>query len=451
MLALLACVFVMGAPTAGEAMKAVEPARVRGTVERLASFGTRHTLSETESDVRGIGAARRWLDAELRSYGGGVRVVSEAFDVPRSARVPEGAHLVNIYGVIEGTDQAARKRAYLVVGHYDSRVAGTMDAASDAPGANDDASGTAVALEVARVLADRPLEATVIVLCTAGEEQGLLGAKHAAEASEVLRGYEVMGVLSNDIVGDPVPAPAAREGAVVPRHALADARTRVRVFSEGMGRTGDVAALARVRQLAGESDSPSRGLARFIAEVAEKEVTVVQPLLVFRPDRFLRGGDHLPFNERGIAAVRFTTVYEDYSRQHADVGEEVGADGVTRKVGDLAEFVDAEYLAEVTRLNVAAVVHLASAPSVPRDVRVVTAGLATDTTLRWSASPEGDVAGYEVVWRETTAADWEHSTDAGMATEVTIALSKDNYLFGVRAYDRDGFRSPAVFAGAAER
>jgi hypothetical protein len=206
--------------------------------------------------------------------------------------------------------------------------------------------------------------------------------------------------------------------------------------------------LATIRSLAAESDSPSRQLARFIAEVAEHEKLPVKPMLVFRHDRFLRGGDHTTFNEVGFPAVRFTEVYEDYRRQHQNVRTEVGEDGEQMLIGDLPEFVDAAYVADVTRLNAAAIVHLANAPSPPGHARIITARLSYDTTLRWERSPEPDVAGYEIVWRATTAPVWEHVKDVGDVMEATIDESKDNVFFGVRAYDRDGYRSPVAFAGA---
>jgi len=221
------------------------------------------------------------------------------------------------------------------------------------------------------------------------------------------------------------------------------------VFSEGLPRNASQEELARIRSLASESDSASRQLARFVAEIAKREQTVIQPMLVFRQDRFLRGGDHSSFNEAGFAAVRFTEVHEDYRHQHQAPRVEKGPDGTEIRFGDLPEHVDPEYLANVARLNVAALVHLANAPTPPDRVRVLTAKLEYTTTLRWNANAEPDVAGYEVVWRDTTAADWQHAQDVGNVTQATIDESKDNVFFGVRAYDRDGYKSPVAFAGAA--
>jgi Zn-dependent M28 family amino/carboxypeptidase len=417
----------------------IDAARMHAVVTRLAKFGTRHTLSDTVSPTRGIGAARNWIKSEMetasRAGGGRLQVSFEEFEQPKTNRVPKAVQVVNVVGVLPGSMPEAASRRYYVVGHYDSRNTDAMDAAGDAPGANDDASGTAVVMELARVLADAKLDATVVFLATAGEEQGLLGASyHAAQAAA--RKEDIRGVLSNDIVGDPT-GPADASGKPMSE------RARIRVFSEGVPRNPQAARLAEIRNHSAESDSPSRQLARFVAEAGSLQHTDVQAMLVFRPDRFLRGGDHSAFNDNGFPAVRFTTVYENYDRQHQNIVEKNG-----KPYGDVPEFVDAEYLADVARLNAAALIRLANAPSAPANARLLTKDLVTDTTIRWEASPEPDVAGYEVVWRETTSATWTDSKDVGAATEATLPLSKDNVFFGVRAYDRDGYRSPVVFPGS---
>lgn len=412
-------------------MAEISSARVKANVEKLVSFGTRHTLSDTESETRGIGAARRWIKGEFKSYGPGLIAFFDEFEAPRSARLPEGGTVVNVVALLPGT-MKENKRAYYVVGHYDSRNGDAMDAAGDAPGANDDASGTAVVMEIARVLADRPLESTVVFLCTAAEEQGLIGAKFHASRAATEQGLLIGGVLNNDIVGDP----SSPAGPI---------RDRIRLFSEGLPRNPTAEQLAQLRAISAESDSPSRQLARFIHETAEQEKTAIKPMLVFRPDRFLRGGDHSAFNEAGIPAVRFTVMHEWYDRQHQNVIEKEG-----RPYGDVPEFVDADYVGNVARLNAAVLVRLANAPSPPARARVLTRALQNDTTVRWEASPESDVAGYEIVWRETIAALWEHAMDAGNVSEKTIPVSKDNAFIGVRAYDRDGYRSPVSFCTAGQ-
>lgn len=412
----------------------VSPESLEDMVARLAGFGTRHTLSDTESDERGIGAARRWMAAELGRYAQGtpLTVSLDPHTQPADGRrLPNDVEIVNVVAVLPGAMEAAQDRYYYVIGHYDSRASDVMDAESDAPGANDDASGVALVMELARVMAGERFDSTLVFMATAGEEQGLYGARlHAAAARAEER--DVRAVLSNDIVGDPT----SPSGEPQP--------DKVRVFSQGLPANATEEELARIRSLGAESDSASRQLARYVRDVATWQGLSIEPLLVFRTDRFLRGGDHIAFNDEGFAAVRFSEVDETYERQHQDVRVE---DGVS--YGDLPEFVDAEYLADVTRLNGAVLAHLANAPSVPGDPRIVMAGLANDTTLRWEASPEPDVAGYEVVWRTTVSPYWEHARDVGAVTEATLPISKDNHFFGVRAYDRRGYRSPVGFAGAA--
>ena len=425
-----------------EVVAEISAERLKQDVVALAGFGTRHTLSGTESPKRGIGAARRWIKAEMeRAAAASGRAANDAMAVsfdahrvePDGKRITRPVDVVNVVAVLPGASAQAAARRYYVIGHYDSRRTDPLDEKGDSPGANDDASGTAVVIELARVLSRRRLESTVVFMATAGEEQGLLGAKgHAAAARAA--GADIRGVLNNDIVGDPT----APSGAV---H-----RGRIRVFSEAVPEGLAPEEQAALRKLAGESDSPSRQLARHVAEVAAWHDLDVQPQLVFRHDRFLRGGDHVAFNASGYPAVRFTVVEEHYDRQHQDVRSEGG-----REYGDLPAHVDGPYLAGVARVNAAALMHLANAPSSPADARLITAELTNDTTIRWSASPEPDVAGYEVLWRETTSAVWQHARDAGNATEARLPMSKDNWFFAVRSYDRDGYRSPPSFPRAAAK
>lgn len=405
----------------------VSASRLRATVDRLAAFGTRHTLSPDASG-QGIGAARRWLREELGRAGGRLQV---SFDphphAPDRRRIDTPVDVVNVVALLPGTMPEAAQRRVYVIGHYDSRASDPMDRTSDAPGANDDGSGTALVVELARVLAQAELDATVVFMATAGEEQGLLGARaHAVSAKQA--GVEIVAVLSNDIVGDPSGPGGARLD------------HEVRVFSEGLPSWIDDEGLKATRRLASTSDSTSRQVARFIDTVARWHSLPVRPRLVFRHDRFLRGGDHTAFNELGYPGVRFTEMAEDYTRQHQDLrteGEVV--------YGDRPEHVDASYLAGVARLNLAALVHLANAPAAPTATLVVD-GLTTDTTLRWSAAAQPDVAGYEVVWRRTTSPTWTHVQDVGNETRTTLPLHKDDWFFGVRAYDREGYRSPVAFA-----
>lgn len=430
--------------TPSRVMDAVDPDQVQMTIDQLVSFGTRHTMSETDSDTRGIGAARRWVKSQFESNIKGhgkegenaPRVYFDSHTVePDGRRITEPVEVVNVICEIPGVSPESRNRLYYVLAHLDSRASGANDSTSDAPGANDDGSGVAALVELSRVLSSEHLDSTIILMATSGEEQGLFGARlHAQQAIE--SGKDIRGVLNNDTVGDPT--------GVLPDQ---DGRKEIRVFSEGIPASilsledDQIGSAARRLRLYGtESDSTSRQLARFIADVAKLHYTTVQPKLIFRPDRFLRGGDHTPFNELGMAAIRFCEVYENYDHQHQDVREE---DGV--QFGDLAEYVDAEYLADVTRLNAAVLVHLTNSPSSPSNARVIIADLTNDTTLKWDPSPEPDVAGYEVVWRDSTSPVWEHAQDVGNETEGTVLLSKDNWLFGVRSYDKQGYRSPVSY------
>ncbi len=448
-------------PVPAEVMAEISSGSCGSDIESLVSFGTRHTLSDTTSKKRGIGAARNWIADQMKQADAGrgiLEVRLEEFDVPPTQRLRNGAHLANVVGVLKGTKYPDRR--YYVVGHYDSRNSDGNDAVGDAPGANDNASGTVVVLQIARALAATPLESTVVFLYTAGEEQGLIGAKYHADQAKT-RGEKILAVLNNDIVGDPE-GNLNHEGGnpigfnldEVLNRAGQQVRTApgpgvVRVFSEGIPRSMTAEKYAEVRSLAAENDSPSRQLARYVADVARRESTFIQPKLIFRNDRFLRGGDHSSFLDNGFPAVRFTAPHEEYSRQHQDVKTETLSDGTTKHFGDTAEFVDYRYLRDVARLNAATIIYLANAPSTPANVRVITAELTNSTTLRWTASPERETTGYEIVWRDTTAADWQESKAVGNVTEITLPLSKDDLFFGVRAIDTEGYRSPVGFAAAA--
>lgn len=407
----------------------VSALRIRADLEALVDFGTRHTLSSLDDDQRGIGAAARWIRARLQDDG--IDAELEVFDLPSSVRVPDGATLMNVVGRVPGTKNP--DRWYYLVAHYDSRASDVLDARSDAPGANDDGSGTALVLELARLISVNPLESGVVFLLTAGEEQGLLGARYHASNARANE-LDIRAVLSSDIVGDPrAPVGSGR----------ADARDRVRVFSPGIGPGDSDQDIRRIWRLGGENDTPARQLARAIHDAAVKHETPVRPMLINRTDRFLRGGDHYAFLEAGYPAIRFSEVHEDYNRQHQDIIEN------RPEIGDVLEEVDPEYIADVARLQLAALTEMANAPSIPADVRLITAELTNDTTIRWSPSPEADVAGYEIVRRATTEHFWSSVEDAGMSTEFVVRYSKDNWFFGVRAYDHDGFRSPVAFPGAA--
>src|SRR5262252_6989162 len=412
------------------ALQQVSAQRIQSHIEKLVGFGTRLTLSaqdtESISKGRGIGAAREWIKSEFEQYskecGGCLEVKTDSFTEQPTERIPKATQIANVYAVLKGTDPAQEKRIVLVTGHYDSRNSDTLDVKGEAPGANDDASGTPVSLECARVLSKLKFPGTIIFLTVAGEEQGLNGSKHFAEMAKQ-QGWNIEAVLNNDIVGGD-------------RNAQQDP-TVVRVFSEGLPVGADEATTRRIRALGGESDSSSRELARYVGEVARTYSTDVKPKLVFRLDRFLRGGDHYSFNQQGFAPVRFTEYREDFNHQHQTPRTENGVE-----FGDLPKFVNFDYLADVARLNAATLAALASAPTPPSGVRILTKQLENDTSLVWE--PSVAATSYEVLWRATTSPDWEHVQVVNGATRATLPVSKDNVIFAVRAVDGAGHRSLPV-------
>jgi hypothetical protein len=419
------------------ALQQVSAERIRANIEKLASFGTRLTLSAQDPAAiaagRGIGAAREWIKAEFERYskdcGGCLEVKTDAFTEPAADRIPQPTDITNVYAVLKGTDAENAKRVVLVTGHYDSRPSDTLDVKADAPGANDDGSGTAVSLECARVLSKLKFPATIIFLTVAGEEQGLNGSHHFAKmAKETMakdQGWNVEAVLNNDIVGG--------DKSAEQDHSV------VRVFSEGLPAAATEQETRRIRGLGGENDSGSRQLARYITDVGRAYDVGVKPMLVFRLDRYLRGGDHYSFNQQGFAAVRFTEFREDFHHQHQNVRTENGIE-----YGDLPKFVDFDYVAHVARLNAATLASLASAPAPPANVHLLTKDLENDSTLTWEASAGGRAAEYEVLWRDTTSPEWEHVQKVGNVARTTLKLSKDNVIFAVRAVDTEGHRSLPV-------
>jgi Peptidase family M28 len=397
---------------------------IQKSISRLVSFGTRSTLSRQDAasitSGRGIGAAREWIRAEFERYsrdcGGCLKVKVDSFIEPPAGRIPEPTRISNVYAVLKGTAPSAASRIVLVTGHYDSRNSDGLNALKDAPGANDDASGTAVSLECARVLSQMRFPATIIFLTVAGEEQGLFGSAHFAQMARS-QGWNIEAVLNNDIVGGNLGP--GQNGHVV------------RVFSEGIPVQADEAQMRRIRQLGTESDSPSRELARYIAQTGALYDSGLQPLLVFRLDRFLRGGDHSSFNQQGYSAVRFTEFREDFARQHQDVRSEDGID-----YGDRIEYVDFEYVARVTRLNAATLAMLALAPAAPSNVKLLTGKLENDSTFSWE--PSEGASDYEILWRDTSSPQWEFAQRVGDVRKATVEISKDNVIFGVRALDAAG-------------
>ena len=419
-------------PEIARLVRDVSPARLEATVRTLAGFGTRHSLSSPDDPERGIGAARRYIKAALdrcaAATGARLDVAFDTFVQQPTARIPQAVPMVNVVATLEGSDPSAKARTLVVSGHYDSMCGNVRNAECDAPGANDDASGTAVVMELACVFARSRFPATLVFMAVAGEEQGLLGAAHWARAAHD-RGVNVEAMITNDIVGNARDETGRRDA------------TTLRLIAEGVPADRQLTEEWQQRlATGGENDSPTRELARTIRDAALRYVPEMTVKVVYRRDRYLRGGDHIPFLAQGFAAVRFTEAHEDFRHQHQDVRM---VDGV--QFGDLPEFVDFAYLTQVARLNAAALASLAAAPSPPVGVRIETLRLENQTTLSWRANPETDVAGYEIVWRETTAPFWQGAEFVGNVTRASVPMSKDDYLFSVRAVGSGGQRSLATY------
>lgn len=413
-------------------VRAIDSRNIESSIRRLVSFGTRNTLSDQTNPNRGIGAARDWLFTEFQKVaetsGGRMTVEKQSFEQQKGERIPSPTTITNVVATLKGSMRESVGRTYVVSGHYDSMCGSAVNATCDAPGANDDASGTAVVLEMARAMAPYKFDATIVFMAVAGEEQGLYGSTYFAEQAKQ-KGMDIEGMFTNDIVGNSLGGNGVRD------------RNTVRVFSEGVP-TDETAEEANTRRgVGGENDSTSRQLARFIKETSEQYVRGMKVMMVYRRDRYLRGGDHRPFLERRYPAVRFTETNEDYRHQHQNVRFENDT-----QYGDLPQFVDFTYTADVARVNAAALATLALAPAWPKSVGLVTARLTNDTDLKWDANKESDLAGYEIVWRDTTAPVWTNAVWVGNVTSYTVkGMSKDNFFFGVRAVDRDGNRSPVSF------
>jgi hypothetical protein len=411
----------------------VSSKNIETTIRKLVSFKSRHTLGDTTSKTTGVGAARNWIKAEYERYAsdshGRMTVQFDTFTQPKSERVNAPVKLKNVLAILKGTDPKDN-RVYIVSGHYDSRMSDVMDPNGDEPGANDDASGTAVSMELARVMAKRSFPATIIFMAVVGEEQGLYGSTHVAKRAKA-ENWNVDAMLNNDIVGN-------THGMETD---LKDNRS-VRVFSEGVPTiaAGNEKQIASLISLGGENDSPSRELARYTKETAERYVDQLDVKLIYRRDRYLRGGDHIPFLQQGYTAVRFTEMNEDFTRQHQTIRTENGVD-----YGDLPDYVDFNYAQKVARMNLSVLANLASAPAEPQNVGVITSGLTNRTQLKWEAPANGKKpAGYYVLMRETTSPYWEkkiYVTDM----HADIAYSKDNYFFAVQSVDNDGHESLPVY------
>jgi Zn-dependent M28 family amino/carboxypeptidase len=406
----------------------VSPAALHDTDARLVAFGTRHTLSDTVSDTRGVGAARRYVASRFQAISaacGGCLTLDTPSQTFTGERLPKPAEIVDVLAIQKGTSDPGR--VVIISGHIDSRVNDVMDAVKDAPGANDDGSGTSAVIEAARVLSKHKFPATIVYAVLQGEEQGLYGGRVLAAYAKA-HGWRVEAQLNNDIIGN--------------THGIGGEHidTFARVFSEGT-RPGETPQETRARRLGGgEDDSPSRNLARFIAALTEHELPGFSLKMIYRADRFSRGGDQGPMQEAGYPAVRLTEATENYNRQHQDVRIENGL-----AYGDALDGVDFPYLAQVTRVNVAALAALASAPPPPTAV-TITGAVSDDTTVSWSPAP--GAATYRIWWRETSAPRWTSHKDAGAATTLKLDhVNIDDWVFGVSAISADGWESPVEFPG----
>ncbi|KAF2024096.1 putative zinc metalloprotease [Setomelanomma holmii] len=407
----------------------ISPANIEATITKLVSFGTRHTLATFNSSTRGIHAARDWIASEMRGYAeeseGRMTVEVQSYLQGVASRIPFPVVISNVVATVKGCETP--EKVYVMTGHYDSRVTDVLNYEADSPGANDDASGTAIAMELARILAKRKPKSTIILAAVAGEEQGLYGATYLAGTLKN-SSRNVEGMLNCDIVGSSTGDRGQKDPYTI------------RAFAQGPPPSESATKAAQRLQIGGENDSPARELARFTAEVAANNVTGMNVAIIYRLDRFLRGGDHTPFLTNGYPAIRFTEPNENFAHQHQDLRTENGT-----VYGDLIEFVDFEFTARVGKVQLATLWSLSEAPGMPRNVTIDTTVLDNDTRLKWIVSNSTAVATYEVVWRPVASSLWTHMVDVGKGGSVTLPLSKDNVIFGVRAVGTNGYKSPAVY------
>jgi hypothetical protein len=416
-------------------LRQVDSGRIKATILRLVQFGTRHTLSSQTDPNRGIGAATNWVFDQMQAIAatssGRMTVQKQSFVQPAGPRIPTPTTITNVIATLKGT--ASPERFYVITGHLDSRVTDVLNFTDDAPGADDDGSGVAVVLELARLFATHQFPGTLVFATVSGEEQGLFGSAFMAQQMKAA-GNDVQGMFSNDIVG----ASQAWDGT------RPDPFT-VRLFVEGIPTAATANDIALMQSVGGENDGKSHQLGRFVTHAAPFELTGMHARVIWRRDRYLRGSDHLSFQQQGYPAARFTEPRENFNHEHRNV--EV-INGV--QFGDLPQFVDYDYIARVAKVNGAALWTLATNPGTPKNLLIhITApagfsGINT-TTLSWDANPEPDLAGYEVVMRETTAPDWTSAVNVGNVTMVTLDIAKDNIQFGLRAIDKSGHRSPVAF------
>lgn len=406
---------------------------LEASVRALVHFGTRHTLSNRSDTQRGLGAAQQWVLHRFQEYAahsdGRMKAELDTWQQPAdNKRINRPVTMANVMAMIKGDDDKD-DRIFIVTAHLDSRRSDVMDSTGDAPGANDDGSGVAALLEMARVMSRQPFHASILLVAVSGEEQGLFGSEHLAAAAQKSQ-WNVPAMLNNDMIGQSTSSETDEHD-----------NTKVRVFSEGVPAVETQQEQRMRKLLGGGNDSRSRELARYIKAVCEQYVDNLDVKLIYRPDRFLRGGDHLPFQQRGYAAVRITDFYENFDHQHQDIRTEHGI-----VYGDLQQFMDFEYLRKNTCLNLAVLASLANAPSVPQHAKIDISRLTNYTRLYWQAPAYGKAAGYYVLMRETDAPMWQKEFYT-TGTELTVPYSKDNYFFAVQAVGENGMRSLPVFPG----
>jgi len=410
--------------------------RIEHDITTLVNFGTRHTLSDTESETRGIGAARRWIKAEFdkisEACGGCLDVYYQSETISGEKRIPDPVEVVSVIAIQRGSSDP--DRYVMMSGDIDSRVSDVMDFTSDSPGANDNASGVAGTLEAARVLSKFEFNGSIVYAALAGEEQGLFGGRIMANQAKK-DGWRIKAVLNNDMIGN-----IEGVNGVINN-------TTARIFAEGT-RVTETEKEARVRRFTGgEVDSPSRNLARYIDKIADKYIENLDTMVIYRLDRFGRGGHHRPFNDLGFPGIRIMETNENYTRQHQDLREENGI-----QYGDTLDGVNFEYAAKLTALNAVSLASMAWAPTPPVNVKIEGA-VQPSTTLKWNTlNPQQNpqLAGYKIYWRHTDAPQWEFSRFVGMVTQATLEnIVIDNYFFGVASVNKDGLESPVVYPGPA--
>jgi hypothetical protein len=417
-------------PSIDQMVKEVSADSLKSYINTLVSFGTRSTLSTTTDASKGIGAARDWAVSKFKQFGknSGGRMNAFVDTVTLQAdgkRIDKAINLGNAMGILKGTDPND-KRIYVISGHIDSRVTDVMNRTSDAPGANDDGSGTAAVIECARILSKSNFPATIIFVALSGEEQGLLGAKFMADKARS-QNWNIEAVLNNDIMG----SNNSNETLIINN-------TKVRIFSEGLPAWELDKKVASIRGMGLENDGYSRQLARYTKEVGERYVDNLEVMLIYRNDRFLRGGDHTMFIEKGFPAIRITEMNENFLHQHQDLRTENNVE-----YGDKPEFMDFEYLRKNTALNLATLSNLAKAPSMPQEVKIDVKGLGNSSSMNWKQPANGKTAGYYILIRETTSPVWQKKIYTA-DTKITIPYSKDNYFFAVQSVNEEGNESLAV-------